>query len=87
MIPNLNSAIAILIYATPILILFFFLPALVELKKPKDCGPRIIDNIPLAHLLTESVFSFADIEEKLPVAGLRLRSFAKIIEFLPNLEV
>jgi hypothetical protein len=43
MIPSLNTLITILIPATASLILFMFLPAIVELKKPKDAGPRLID--------------------------------------------
>jgi len=42
MIPNLTPIIIILIVATLILILITFLPAFLELKKPKDGGARMI---------------------------------------------
>jgi hypothetical protein len=42
MVPNLNSVITILLLGTPALILIVFLPAIIELKKPKDGGPRMI---------------------------------------------
>jgi hypothetical protein len=44
MIQNLDLLIATLIGTTAIVIILFFLPALIELKKPKDAGPRLIDN-------------------------------------------
>jgi hypothetical protein len=41
MMPNLTETIIILA-ATPLLMLITFLPALIELKKPRDSGPRMI---------------------------------------------
>jgi hypothetical protein len=44
---NPDSLIATLIITIAIIIILFFMPALIELKKPKDAGPRLIDdNIP-----------------------------------------
>jgi hypothetical protein len=78
--------IAILALGTPVLILILFLPAIVELKKPKDNGPRIIsDQIPIARPATGSVFHLTNIEEEQKMENLLLR-LSKIIDFLPNLE-
>ncbi len=44
---NPDSLIATLIITIAIIIVLFFLPAIIELKKPKDAGPRKInDDIP-----------------------------------------
>ena len=56
MIPDQISLIATLIATTAIIIVLFFLPALIELKKPKDAGPRLIDdNIPKIRISTLKV--------------------------------
>jgi hypothetical protein len=41
MIPSFITLI-IAIAATAIVVLLMFLPAIIELKKPKDAGPRLI---------------------------------------------
>ena len=86
MVPNLSSIIALLLLGTPVLILIMLLPALVELKKPKDKGPRMImDSIPEMQILVMS-FPIANIEEDQKFDISLLRSLAKIIEVLPSLE-
>jgi hypothetical protein len=85
-IPNLNSMITILVLGMPVLILILFLPAIVELKKPKDSGPRMItDRIPTARPATGSIFHLTNIEEEQRMENMLLR-LSKIIDFLPNLE-
>ena len=55
--------IATLIATTAIIIILFFLPAIIELKKPKDAGPRLIsDDVPKIRISTLKVF-ITDIEE------------------------
>ena len=44
MIQDPDSLIATLIATIAIVIVLFFLPALIELKKPKDAGPRLIND-------------------------------------------
>jgi len=88
MIPNLTSIIIILIVATPILILIMFLPAFLELKKPKDRGPRMImGSIPEVKTRTVHVIHVANIEKEQKFDISLIRTMAKIIEVLPNLEV
>jgi len=88
MIPNLTLIIAVLIVGIPILILIIFLPALLELKKPKNGGPRIImDNIPEVQIQIMRAIPMASIEEEQRFDSALIRPLAKIIEVLPSLEV
>ena len=88
MIPNPTSIITILALGTPILILIMFLPAILELRKPKDGGPRMImDGIPEAPFQVMAVFPILNIEEEQRFDSSLLGSLAKIIGFLPSLEV
>ena len=64
MIQNLTSIIALLVVTTPILILVMFLPALLELKRPKDCGPRMImENVPKVNMHLLHAIPFVSIED------------------------
>jgi len=86
MIPIPTSMIALLLLGTPLLIFIMLLPALVELKKPKDRGPRLImDSIPEMQILVVSL-PIANIEEDQKFDLYLLRPLAKIIEVLPSLE-
>ena len=88
MIPNPTSIITILILGTPILILIMFLPAILELRKPKDGGPRMImGGIPGALSQVTTAFPIMNIEEEQMIGSSLLRPLAKIIEVLPSLEV
>jgi hypothetical protein len=88
MILNLNSVITILLFGTPALILIVFLPAIIELKKPKDCGPRMImDHVPNGRLVTTPIMHLINIEEDQKFTRSLFRRLTKIVEFLPNLEV
>ena len=87
MLPNLDWVIAVLLLGTPALVLIVFLPAIVELVKPKDCGPRMItDNVSNGLPETASVFCFANIEEDQEFISSLSSPLTKILEFLPNLE-
>jgi hypothetical protein len=88
MIPNLTSIIAILILGIPILILIMLLPALLELKKPKDGGPRLIlDNISEVQIQIMRMIPIASIEDEQKFDSALIQLLAKIIEVLPSLEV
>ena len=87
MIPNLAETI-IIIAATPALILLMFLPAFLELKKPKDWGPRMIpmENSAINLFMTRFV-SIANIEDEQKFDGSLIQKMAKIVDVLPSLEV
>jgi hypothetical protein len=88
MIPNLTLIIALLILGTPILILIMFLPAILELRKPKDGGPRMImDGVLEVRMQLAGAVPLVNIEEEKRFDSSLLRPLAKIIEALPSLEV
>jgi hypothetical protein len=88
MIPNLTSIVTMLILGTPILILIMLLPVLVELKKPKDAGPRMImDNVSEVPISFMRVIPLANIEEEQKFDSTLIQTLAKIIGALPSLEV
>jgi len=88
MIPNLNQIIIILVFGTPMLIIVMFLPAFLELRKPKDCGPRMImDKVPGFHIQPRVVVGIANIEEEMKFEYSLIPRLSKIIEVLPSLEV
>ena len=88
MIPNLTSILTVLMLGTPILILIMLLPVLVELKKPKDAGPRMImGNISEVPIQMMRVIPLANIEEKQNFDSALIQALAKIIGALPSLEV
>ena len=87
MIPNLTSIIAILILGTTTLILIMLLPALLELKKPKDGGPRmILDNISEVQIQIMRMIPIASIEDEQKFDSALIQPLAKIIEVLPSLD-
>lgn len=88
MIPHLTEII-IIIVTTPALIFIIFLPAFIELKKPKDGGPRMITTeIPEVNLLTTRFIPIANIEDEQKLVDSSLiQTIAKIVEVLPSLEV
>ncbi len=86
MIQNQNSLIATLIAATAITIVLFFLPALIELKKPKDAGPRLIsDNTPKIRISALKVL-ITDIEEEQKFTYQSTTKTADSLYILLNLE-
>ena len=88
MIPNLTSTIVMLITVTPVLILIMFLPAFIELKRPKDGGPRMITaEIPEINMLTTRFIPIANIEDEQKFDSSLIQTMAKVISVLPSLEV
>jgi hypothetical protein len=88
MLTNLSLVIAILGFGTPLLMLFVFLPAIIELRNPKDCGPRMIaSRVPNVGLAAGPLDYLANIEEDQNFANSVFHALMKILEFLPNLEV
>jgi hypothetical protein len=88
MIPNLTSILTVLMLGTPILILIMLLPVLIELKKPKDAGPRMImGNISEVPIQMMRVIPLANIEESQNFDSALIQALAKIIGALPSLEV
>lgn len=69
-------------------IFLLFLPAILELKKPSDCGPRMIEeDLPVLLFRSARIVRIVNIEKEEELDGSIFRSMARIIEALPNLEV
>ena len=87
MMLDLSSAAAILVFALPLLFLILFLPAFIELRNPKDHGPRFLSDFP--ELRTDSA-NFAGISNLEMEQEFELSLIGKlfmVLEVLPNLEV
>lgn len=68
-------------------VFLLFLPALIELKKPRDNGPRIIEeNMPDFQFQQTWLAGIVAIEEEQKLDSMFVLSLTKIIGFLPNLE-
>jgi len=88
MIPNLISIVLLIVLGTPALIIVVFLPALLELRRPRDRGPRIIMEDLYAGLVGPlSVANMVNIEEEHRFDRSLLPRLLKVIEVLPSLEV
>jgi len=87
MFPDLTSITAILALGVPLLIVFMLLPAILELKKPKDGGPRrIMDNISEAQIQIMRTTRIVNIENEQRFDNAVIQPLSKIIVVLPNLE-
>jgi hypothetical protein len=90
MIPNLNpTTLMMLIFGVSTFIFIMFLPALLELKKPRDAGPRIImDDVIIAQRFrAREIIPLANIEkEKFGLDQTIVKRITDIVSFLPNLE-
>ena len=88
MIPNLISAIILIVLGTPALIIVVFLPALLELRRPRDRGPRIImEDVHVGIVGLLSVATIFNIEEEHRFDRSLLPRLLKVIEVLPSLEI
>lgn len=87
MIPNLTSALILALIGAPALILVMFLPAFLELRRPRDKGPRMIMNDPHATVTPFNVVTLVNIEEEQRFDQSLLQRLVKVIEVLPCLEI
>jgi hypothetical protein len=86
MISDLISTI-ILIVGAPALFLIMFLPALFELRRPRDKGPRrIMENCPGTSFVSPPVVAVRNIEEDCMFDQTLLSRLGSVIAVLPCLE-
>ena len=84
MIPNPTpTTFIILIFGVSIFFFIMLLPALLELKKPKDSGPRLIMN---DTPVMQPGILIANVEEDHIFDQTFVEKIADIIAVLPNLE-
>lgn len=82
MVPDLASTLMMVLGASSF-ILIMLLPALLELKKPRDAGPRkIMDEI----VGSQPRVEIASMEKEVQVDEDLIRKVSVIISVLPNLE-
>jgi hypothetical protein len=86
MIQISNTLFTLTAIAT-ITFLLMFLPAIIELKKPKDAGPRLInDNIAKIRISTLKI-PITNIEEEQKFDNQSTINIASFLYLIPNLEV
>ena len=73
---------------TPISLLVMFLPTLIELKKPKDAGPRLISAgfSPVMPKSSLPVNTLQDIERNQSIDAKLSALFQNTLGFIPNLD-
>ncbi|MDI6690844.1 MAG: hypothetical protein QME50_03120 [Candidatus Bathyarchaeota archaeon] len=88
MVPNPTPTTLILLtMGVSTLILIMLLPALLELKKPKDAGPRIILNHANGmQILWKEAMPILDVDEERISDKILLKKIIDVISVLPNLE-
>ena len=86
MIHDPSSLIASMIAGTAAIIVLFFLPALIELKIPKDAGPRLIDDNILKPRINTLKLPITDIEEEQKFTYQPTLKIADSCYTIPNLE-
>jgi hypothetical protein len=87
MIPNLISTILLLL-GIPTVIAIVFIPTLLELKRPRDMGPRIImEHFNGKPTEPHALNAILKIDDDHRLNQALLFSLGRVIEFLPSLEV
>jgi hypothetical protein len=87
MIQNIEILVASLLLTTALSFGLLFLPAIIELKKPKDAGPRLIsDSFANMHLdvFRESLINIEDTLEADIQGANKIHDF---YSFIQNLEI
>jgi hypothetical protein len=88
MIPNPTpTTVIMLIFGVSTFIFIMLLPALLELKRPRDAGPRMIaDDVHLT-LPKIGAMPIVNVEEEQRFDRVLVKRIADVIAVLPNLEV
>jgi len=87
MLPNLTLTFIMLGLGVLMFILIMLLPALFELKMPKDAGPRMIKDYGFPTNLAIEEIITANLEEKQGFDQILVKNIVDAISVLPNLEV
>jgi len=88
MVPNLTPTMFImLILGVSTFIFIMLLPALLELKRPKDAGPRaIMENASAIQFQIRESILMVDVEEEQRFDQALVKKIADVIAVLPSLE-
>jgi hypothetical protein len=84
--PTLTTFI-MLIFGVSTFIFIMFLPALFELKKQKDAGPRLIMNdAPVMQTRMRKTVQIVNVEEEHRFDQVLIKKMADVMAVLPNIE-
>jgi len=86
MIPNLATLIVTLVSAVGLSVSLLFLPALIELRKPKDAGPRSICDSFLQMRLRTLKTDLFNLEDDWKFESQPIDKLENSLFFIPNLE-
>ena len=86
MIQSLNTLIITLLATTTMTILLMFLPAIIELKKPEDAGPRLITENFAKIVLSTLKIPIINIEDDWKLDIQSTMKIASFLHVIPNLE-
>jgi hypothetical protein len=86
MIQSLNTLIVTLMATVTMAILVLFLPALIELKRPLDAGPRLIRDDFAQILLSTLKPPITNVEDGWKLDGQLTATVLTLFDFIPNLE-
>jgi hypothetical protein len=87
MIQSLENWIAILALTTTLSAMLLFLPAIIELRKPKDAGPRLIPDYFVQMRLLSQKTALFNIDDDLKYDSQIVMIFENFLNFIPNLDV
>ena len=86
MIQSIETLLAALATTTILSSALLFLPAIIELKKPKDAGPRFITDSFAQFRLSTLKIVLLNIEEELKFDVQLPSKIGRFLCFIPNLE-
>ena len=81
-----STLVTSLAVAIAMIIALFFLPAIIELKKPKDAGPRMINDNSAKITLGTLKIPIIDIEEGQNLTYQSTIENAAFLDNIPNIE-
>ena len=86
MIQSILTLIAAMATTVAMSVVLLFVPAIIELKKPQDAGPRCIPNASAQIRLSALKTALLNIEEELKFDSQLTSKIQSFLHFIPNLE-
>lgn len=87
MMPDASPLFALFVLGAPVFLFLMFLPAVVELKKPQDAGPRLITESTLnVAFPTVDLGSLVNIESGTQIDLTLTTALSGFLSFLPKLD-
>lgn len=88
LIQNLNETLTLMLATVTMAAFLLFIPAIIELKKPKDAGPRLItENNMFTIRMVTAKNTIVNIEAEPKLGGYTEIKDTSFLSFIPNLEV